>query len=56
MSLLYILKSEPTQSTETLMSALGEGKETKRFNLYENADYDKLIEEIFAAEEIISWW
>ncbi|MCF8032694.1 MAG: hypothetical protein K9K66_06925 [Desulfarculaceae bacterium] len=56
MSLLYIVKSEPSQSTETLMKSLGEGKEVKRFDLYENTDYDKLLEDIFAAEEIISWW
>jgi hypothetical protein len=56
MSLLYILKSEPTQSTEILMDSLGEGKEVTRFNLYENTDYDQLVQEIFAADEIISWW
>jgi len=56
MSLLYIVKSEPTPSTETLMDSLGQGKEVTRFNLYENTDYDKLVEDIFAAEEIISWW
>ena len=56
MSLLYIVKSEPTQSTEFLMNALGEGKEVIRRNLYEEVDYDQLVSDIFAAEEIISWW
>lgn len=56
MSLLYIVKSEPNQSTEILMNSLGQGKEVNRFNLYENTDYDQLVEDIFAAEEIISWW
>ena len=56
MSLLYILKTEPTPSTETLMEMLGRGKEISRYNLYEEQDYDKLVEMIFANEEIISWW
>ncbi len=56
MKLLYILKGQPTQSTETLMEMLGRGKEISRYNLYEEQDYDKLVEMIFANEEIISWW
>lgn len=55
MSLLYILKSEPTPSTEFLMDSLGEGKTVTRYNLYEDNDYDKLVDLIFANEEIICW-
>ncbi|MCB2191432.1 MAG: hypothetical protein KQI62_07700 [Deltaproteobacteria bacterium] len=56
MSMLYIVKTEPTQSTEFLMKSLGEGKEITRYDLYQEQDYDKLVELIFANEEIISWW
>lgn len=56
MSMLYILKSQPNKSTEFLMESLGQGKEVTCYNLYEEQDYDKLVELIFANEEIISWW
>lgn len=56
MSMLYIVKSQPTASTELLMKALGEDKQITRYDLYQNQDYDKLVELIFANEEIISWW
>jgi len=56
MKLLYILKTQPDANTQVLMERLGQGKEVTRFNLYENADYAKLVEEVFAHEEVISWW
>ena len=56
MSTLYIVKTQPTPSTEFLIKALGEGKQTTRYDLYQEQDYDKLVELIFANEEIISWW
>lgn len=56
MSLLYIVKTQPTASTEFLMKALGEEKDVTRFDLYQDQDYDKLVELIFANQEIISWW
>lgn len=54
--MLYIVKSQPTKSTSFLMEKLGEGKDLTRFNLYEDADYARLVNLIFANEEIISWW
>ena len=56
MKLLYILKTQPNKSTEFLMNALAEGKEVSRFDLYESTDYDKLVADVFAADEVISWW
>lgn len=56
MSMLYIVKTQPAPSTEFLMKALGEGKDVTRYDLYQEQDYDKLVELIFANEEIISWW
>lgn len=56
MKQLQIVKTPPNQTTATLMQALGEGKEVTRFNLYEDTDYAKLVEAIFAHEDIISWW
>lgn len=56
MSLLYIVKTEPNQSTQLLMDAMAQGKSLTRYNLYQEQDYDKLVQLIFANEEIISWW
>ena len=56
MKQLQIVKTPPNQTTQTLIQALGQGKEVTRFNLYEDADYAKLVDLVFAHEEIISWW
>lgn len=56
MKLLNIVKTEPNETTQLLMDGLSEGKEATRWNLYENPDYDKLVAEIFAHDEVISWW
>jgi hypothetical protein len=57
MTLLHILKSEPDNSTKTLMDILSSGEETTLFGLYkDNADYEKLIDLVFDHDKIISWW
>jgi hypothetical protein len=56
MKQLQLVKTPPNQTTQALMLALGEGKDVTRFNLYEDADYAKLVQLIFANDEIISWW
>ena len=57
MKLLYILKSEPDETTKTLMDIISEGEETTTFPLYQdNPDYEKLIDLIFEHDKVISWW
>ena len=56
MKLLNLVKTEPNQTTQFLIDALSEGKGVTRWNLYENTDYDKLVAEVFAHDEVISWW
>jgi len=58
MKTLYIVKTEPDDYTERLMSMLlGSGREATVFNLYaESADYEKLLDLIFEHDEVISWW
>lgn len=58
MKILHILKTEPDNNTKILMASLGEsqGKETCIFALYEQADYEKLIDLIFEHDKVISWW
>ena len=56
MKQLCIVKTPPNKTTSILMDGLSQGKETTRFNLYEDQDYDKLVQLIFSHDEIISWW
>jgi hypothetical protein len=54
-SLLHVLKSEPDQITKKLMSELGKEKQVVEFRLYQEKDYDRLVELVFAADQVISW-
>ena len=59
MKTLHILKTQPDKNTRTLMSAFdsSQAEEATVFELYdEQADYDRLIDFIFAHDKIISWW
>lgn len=57
MKMLHILKSEPDNNTNVLMGILSEGNEETVFPLYENnPDYEALIDQIFAHDQVISWW
>jgi hypothetical protein len=57
MKMLQLFKSEPTPDVQKLADILSEGTEATRINLYEGAvDYDRLIEQIFSNEKVISWW
>ena len=57
MKMLQLFKSEPTPDVQRLADILSEGTEATRINLYEGAvDYDRLIEQIFSNEKVISWW
>ncbi|MBA2849384.1 hypothetical protein HNQ76_001778 [Thermosulfuriphilus ammonigenes] len=57
MKILHIYKSTPTEETKKLVALLNEGNEGIDFPLYEGEpDYDKLIELIWEADKVISWW
>ena len=56
MSTLHILRSEPDEQTCTLIRETTPG-DFETIALYgEPADYDDLLEEIFAHDQVISWW
>jgi hypothetical protein len=59
MDFLHILKSEPDDTTQTLMGILSDGKESIVFPLYkDDPDYGKLIDLIFEHDhdKVITWW
>ncbi len=57
MTLLHIMKSEPDNSSKTLIDILSAGEKATVFPLYEDQpDYEKLIDLVFEHDKIISWW
>lgn len=57
MKLLFIYKTEPDEVTKVLSKKLREGNEVIEFNLFENnVDYNKLLDLVFEADKVITWW
>ena len=57
MKILYLLRSEPDKSVEKLMTHLTNGDLSKQIPLYDqNIDWSKLVDEIMAADKVVSWW
>jgi len=58
MKVLHIIKSKPDETTKKLIELYKEGDNLNKFLLlYESEpDYEKLIDQIFSHEKIISWW
>ena len=57
MRTLHILKSPPDETTRNLMAAASAGQESAIFALYDqDADYDELIDLVFACDTVLSWW
>jgi hypothetical protein len=57
MKYLQVVKTAPDKSADFLMRALApEGGEITRFDLYQDQDYDRLVELIFASDVVQSWW
>jgi len=59
MKILHIYKTEPDNTTKTLVDIVSEGKEITEFPLYQgDPDYGRLIDLIFEHDhdKVISWW
>jgi hypothetical protein len=58
MKTLHILKSEPDDSTNALISALGtpHGQASTVIRLDDSTDYEELIDIIFEHDRVITWW
>ena len=56
MDVLHIFRTEPDENVKTLVQAF-EDVETKEVALYKSdPDYETLVEDIFKADKVISWW
>jgi hypothetical protein len=62
MKLLYLYRFKPTEGageegTKKLSEMMGKDNEVMEVKLYEeNPDYDKVVDMIWEADKVISWW
>lgn len=62
MKLLYLYRFKPTEGageegTKKLSEMMSKDNEVTEFRLYEeNPDYDKVVDMIWEADKVISWW
>ena len=56
MKTLHILKTEPDDNTKAFIDILSKGEEATLFRLYQDEDYEKLIDLIFEHDKTVSWW
>jgi len=57
MKILHVYRSTPTDDVKKLVSIVSEGRDTESFDLnVETPDYDKLVDQVFAADQTICWW
>jgi hypothetical protein len=57
MKILNIYRSEPDETTKKLAEIVNRDRESVDFDLNVDApDYDKLVDEIFEADQTICWW
>ena len=59
-TMLHILKTPPDDLQQTLMTTLSKGYESQQIPLFKQedteADYEELLDLIFASDEVVSWW
>jgi len=59
MKILHILRTRPDVTVEKLIQGSTNGDRSKVTALYElqdDRDWSKLVDEIFSNDKVISWW
>ena len=57
MKILNIYRSEPDDTTKKLVEIVTRDRESDSFDLNVDApDYDALVDKIYDADKVISWW
>jgi hypothetical protein len=56
MKMLHIYRSEPSETTKTLVEIVSEGRESDSIDLSADTDYDALVDKVMAADQTICWW
>lgn len=56
MQILHILRTQPDETVASLKKSFSD-QGTKTVVLYEgDVDWETLVDDIFSAEKVISWW
>ncbi len=56
MKVLEILRSEPSDRVKEIIEVHKKEADVEIFELYKNKDYAQLVDKIFEADKVISWW
>lgn len=56
MQTLHILRSEPDATTSELLEHVVESKDQTVKLSTGDVDWDQLVDAVFAADKVISWW
>jgi len=57
MKILHIYKTEPDETTKTLVNILSKGEEITEFELFkDDVDYGKLLDLVFEHDKVVTWW
>ena len=57
MKILNVYRSEPDDTTKTLVEIVNRDRESDSFDLnVDSPDYDALVDKIYEADQVISWW
>ncbi len=55
MKILYLLKSNPDESTKKIMDTQSEGNEVVIIDVRTEKDYERIVDEIVNSDKVISW-
>lgn len=58
MKILHLLRSKPDEMVKMLITETFKESESIQVNLYEEgeSDYEWLVQQLFAADKVVSWW
>jgi hypothetical protein len=57
MKILNVYRSEPDDTTKKLIEIVNRDRESDSFDLnVDSPDYDALVDKIYEADQVISWW
>jgi len=55
--ILHILRSEPDEMVRMFIREISQGEDSVEIPLYRGeVDYDRVVEDIFDSDRVISWW
>jgi hypothetical protein len=56
MKILQVYRSEPNSDVKTLVDILNRDRTADEFKLYDQPNYDILVQKIFDNDKTVCWW